>query len=172
MRRVSRPDFDAIEAEVTSPQHEVAHTRRVLFPNRDYWVVHDHVQGDVDHRYEARWHLPTEAEGRVTIVRGSAQTTVSSPVGTLTIPASASVDIEPGWISPSYGILQRAPIVVICATGTAADILTVLSPGDAEVTLDDQTEHGSLRCLVKRGNATDLIQWAAHTDVAWERWNS
>ena len=172
VRRVPREDFDAIEAEVTSPQHEVVHTRRVLFPQREFWVIHDHVRGDTHHRYEARWHLPSEAEGRVTLVRGSNQTTVSTPAGTLTSPSSARVEIEPGWISPTYGILERAPIVVVRATGVQADIVTVLSPGDAEVTLDDHTRLGSLHCLVGRGNTTDLIQWTAHTNVAWERRNS
>jgi Heparinase II/III-like protein/Heparinase II/III N-terminus len=172
VRRVSLAGFDAIEAEVTSPQHEVVHTRRVLFPQREYWVVHDHVHGDVDHRYEARWHLPSEAEGQVTIVRNSHQTTVSTPAGTLTIPASAVVEIEPGWVSPTYGILQQAPIVVVRAEGTEADIVTVLSPGDAAVVLDDFTTHGSLQCWVTRCVRTDLIRWTADTDVAWERRNS
>jgi Heparinase II/III-like protein/Heparinase II/III N-terminus len=169
LRRVSRTNFDAIEAEVTSPLHEVVHTRRVLFPERDYWVVHDHVFGDEDHRYEARWHLPSEAEGRVTVQRCSHQTTVTTPAGNLSISPSAEVELEPGWISPSYGILERAPIVVIRAAGTAADIVTVLSPGDVAVVLDDFTAHGSLQCWVTRGTKTDLIRWAAYTDVAWER---
>jgi hypothetical protein len=169
---VSRSNFDAIEAEVISPVHEVVHTRRVLFPERDYWVVHDHVSGDTDHRYEARWHLPSEAEGRVTIVRNSHQTTVSTPAGTIVVPASLDVDIEPGWISPSYGILDRAPTVVIRAAGAAADIVTVLSPGEVPVVLDDFTAHGSLQCWVTRGTKTDLIRWTAHADVAWERRNS
>ena len=172
VRRVSQTNFDAIEAEVTSPQHEVVHTRRVLFPNREYWVVHDHLRGDHHHHYEARWHLPGEAEGRVTVERKSGRTTVTTPAGTLTVPASATVEIEPGWISPSYGILECAPIVVVRAGGTEADIVTVLSPGESDVDLDDTTERGSLHCVVTRGNTTDLIRWAAHTNVAWERRSS
>jgi Heparinase II/III-like protein/Heparinase II/III N-terminus len=172
IRRVSHEAFDAIEAEVTSPQHEVVHTRRVLFPQREFWVVHDHVRGDTDHRYEARWHLPAEAEGQVTVVRNSNQTTVFTPAGNLVVPAALTVAIEPGWVSPSYGTLHRAPVVVVSAGGTEADIITVLSPGDADVTIDDHTADGTLHCSVRRGTTTDLIQWAAYTDVAWERWST
>ncbi|MEP7112047.1 MAG: alginate lyase family protein [Ilumatobacteraceae bacterium] len=171
IRRVSRQDLDAIEAEVTSPQHEALHTRRVLFLDRDYWLVHDHVRGDTDHLYEARWHLPAEADGKVTVVRNTNQTTVSTPAGSLLIPARLKVEIEPGWVSPGYGLKQPAPIVVLRARGTEADIVTVLSPGKAAVTIDDNTDDGSLHSQVTRGKTTDLIQWAAHTDVAWERWH-
>jgi Heparinase II/III-like protein/Heparinase II/III N-terminus len=171
VRRVSRHDFDAIEAEVTSPQHTAVHGRRVFFLDRNYWVVHDHVHGVTDHLYEARWHLPAEADGRVTVVRNSHQTTVSTPAGHLVIPARLEVEIEPGWVSPTYGLKQSAPVVVVRAHGTEADIVTVLSPGEVQVTIDDHTEGGSLHSLVTRGKTTDRIQWAAHTDVAWERWN-
>ena len=169
VRRESRDDLDAIEAEATSPQHDVLHTRRVLFLGRDYWVVHDHVHGENDHTYEARWHLPADAEGRVTVVPNSNHTVVRTPAGTLVIPAGLAVEIEPGWVSASYGIKEPAPIVVVRATGTQADIVTVLSPGDADVVIDDQSLDGSLHCLVRRGATTDLIQWAPDRGVAWER---
>ncbi len=172
VRRTSRDDFDAIEAEVTSPQHEVVHIRHVLFPAREYWVVHDHVRGDSDHIYEARWHLPAEAEGRVAIECAGHQTVVRSPAGTLLFPASLAVDIEPGWVSSIYGIKDPAPVVVARAHGTEADIVTVLSPGAVAMTIDDQSADGLLRCQVTRGSTTDRIEWAAHTDVAWERWST
>jgi hypothetical protein len=169
VRRLSRPDFDAIEAEVTSPQHEVVHTRRVLFPQREYWIVHDHVFGDTDHRYEARWHLPVEAEGHIAVAHASSHTTVTTPAGTLAIAAPATVDIELGWISPTYGIRHRAPVVVVHASGIEADIVTVLSPGGAGIELADQTARGVLDCLVTRGGATDLVRWSAHTEATWQR---
>jgi Heparinase II/III-like protein/Heparinase II/III N-terminus len=172
IRRVSRDDFDAIEADVTSPQHEVVHTRRVLFPGRAYWVVHDHVRGDTNHRYAARWHLPAEAQGRVNVIEDSNQTTICTPGGRLVVPAGLTVEIEPGWVSPSYGIKHQAPVVVVHAGGLEADIVTVISPGDDEVTIEAHTGDGAIRCLVTRGTTTDLIGWAAYTDVAWERSNT
>lgn len=172
LRRRSLPYFDAVEAEVRSPQHEVVHTRRVLFPHRDYWVIHDHVLGDTEHCYEARWHLPAEAHGRVTIVRNAEQTTVRTPSAVLVVRASLMVEIEPGWVSLSYGVKEPAPVIVVRAHGAEADIVTVLCPGDSPVALDDQTAHGELRCTVSRGDTQDLLEWTAATDVSWERWNT
>lgn len=169
LRRTSRHDFDAIEAEVTSPLHEVVHLRHTLFPQREYWVVHDHMEGNIDHSYEARWHLPAEADGRVDIVHASHQTTVRTPGGSLVFPASLAIDIESGWVSSSYGIKEPAPVVVARAHGKEADLVTVLSPGLATVSIEDQSAHGCLRCQVSRGSTTDLIEWTAYTDVAWER---
>ena len=134
--------------------------------------MHDHLLGDSQHRYEARWHLPAEADGHVSIVRGSDHTVVTTPVGNLTIASPATVEIEPGWISPTYGILQPAPVVVIHASGSEADILTVLSPGDVEVSLVDHTEHGRLHCVVERNGTSDLILWTTPAVLAWERRNA
>ena len=169
LRRRSMRDFDAVEAEVRSPQHEVVHTRRVLFPQRDYWVIHDHVVGDTDHGYEARWHLPADAHGCITITHDANQTTVRTPSAVLVVPASLVVEIEPGWVSLTYGIKEPAPVVVVRAHGAEADIVTVVSPGDSVVALDDQTSHGALRCTVSRGDSRDLLEWTATTDVSWER---
>ncbi len=172
VRRTSRDGFDAIEAEATSPQHDVLHTRHVLFPQREYWVVHDHLRGDTAHRYEARWHLPAEAEGRVAVERTARQTVVRTPAGTLAFPTSVEVEIQPGWVSPSYGIKQPAPVVVVRASGAQADIVSVLSPGVADVTIDDRTTEGVLCCHVSRGINTDLVEWSATTEVGWERWRT
>jgi hypothetical protein len=172
LRRRSLRNFDAVEAEVRSPQHEVVHTRRVLFPHRDYWVIHDHVVGDTDHCYEARWHLPADAHGGISITHDADQTTVRTPSAVLVVPRSLAVEIEPGWVSLAYGIKDPAPVVVVRAHGTEADIVTVVSPGDSVVALDDQTVHGALRCSVTRGDTTDLLEWTAGTDVSWERWSA
>jgi hypothetical protein len=164
--------MDAVEAEAVSPQHEVVHTRRVLFPNREYWVVHDHVRGERNHRFEARWHLPADAESRVRVVRNSKQTTVITPAGRLVAPAWVTVDIEDGWVSPAYGIKHSAPIVVLSTTGTKADIVTVLSPGSTVVTMIDNTLDDTLHCSVLRGESTDVLRWTPDNDVSWERWSA
>jgi hypothetical protein len=169
VRRTSRADFDAIEAEATSPRHEVIHTRRVVFPNRQYWVVHDRLRGDVSHRYEARWHLPADAQGHVAVERSASQTTIRTPAGTIVVPAGLGVGIEPGWVSPSYGVKVPAPVVVVRAAGVWADIVTVLSPGVDAVALDDTTIDGSLCATVTRRGATDRLEWPADGDVAWCR---
>ena len=170
--RTSRYDFDAIEADVTSHQHEVVHTRRVLFPGRDYWVVHDHLSGTTNHRYEARWHLPAEADGHATIERSSTQTTVHTPAGVLVVPAHLDVELEAGWVSPTYGVKHAAPVVVVRTNGIRADIVTVLSPGTQDVTLDDLTSDGSLNARISRETTQDLVQWSTGCDPMWARTRS
>ena len=169
VRRTSLYEFDAIEAEAISPQHEVVHTRHVLFPGREYWVVHDHLQGTAEHRYEARWHLPADAEGRTVVERTPLQTTIVTPAGSLVVPGSLVVEIEPGWVSPSYGIKHPAPVVVVRSVGNEADIVTVLSPGPHVVTIEDHTAGGLLHCDVSRGPGTDHIEWSTASDVVWKR---
>jgi len=169
VRRITTDDLDAIEAEVISPLHEVVHTRHVVFPGRRYWVVHDHLQGTNVHRYQARWHLPACAYGHTTVERSTSQTTIRMPAGTLVVPASIEVEIEPGWVSPRYGVKEPAPVVVLLTTAAVADIVTVLSPGSSVVTLLDRSAGGLLQCTVEHANLFDSIEWSMITDVSWNR---
>ena len=118
----------------------MVHTRHVVFPGRRYWVVHDHLQGTNIHRYQARWHLPACAYGHTTVERCTNQTTIRMPAGTLVVPASIEVEIEPGWVSPRYGVKEPAPVVVLLTTAAVADIVTVVSPGSDAVRLLDRRE--------------------------------
>jgi hypothetical protein len=169
VRRTTGNYFDAIETEATSPIHDAVHTRRVVFPQRDYWVIHDHIAGGSLHRYEARWHLAVEAQDRVKIERTDKQTVVRTPSGTFVVPSGPTVDIEPGWVSPSYGIKHPAPVIVIRATAVNVDIITVVSPGHGPVNIDDQSADGTLRCHVRRGSEVDTIEWSTATPLILQR---
>ena len=56
---------------------------------------------------------------------------VTGPHSTLVVPTGCGhVDLEPGWVSPTYGIKHPAPVVRVTAEGRAdADLLTVITPG-------------------------------------------
>ena len=169
VRRISSEDLDAIEAEVVSPVHEAVHTRQVLFPHRCFWVVHDHLHGRNIHRYEARWHLPADAHGRTSVEPSEHQTRVRMPAGSLVVPASIEVEVEPGWVSPTYGVKQPAPVVVLRATAAVADFVTVLSPGTDLVSIRDQSAGGLLHCTVQRADGFDSFEWSQTTDLIWNR---
>jgi len=169
VRRFGNDELDAIEADVVSPLHEVVHTRHVLFPGRRFWVVHDHLHGRNIHRYEARWHLPAEAQGHTTMQRLAHQTRVCMPAGSLVVPGSIHVDIEQGWISPTYGVKQPAPVVVLRATAAVADFVTVLSPGTEPVLLCDESVGGLLQCTVQRAAVSDRFEWSTATELIWNR---
>ena len=67
---------------------------------------------------------------------------------------------------------HEAPIVVVRADGVHADIVTVLSPGEAAVSIDDLSIDGSLQCQILRDGTTDFIQWSSTDDVVWNRWGT
>ena len=102
----------------------------LTFVDGDHWVVRDQLRSPTEHRYEARWHLPAEAEGHTTLSRvGRGLTVVSAPGVAIEVADQVgSVHIEAGWVSPSYGVKLPAPVVVITAHGGDVDIRTVVRP--------------------------------------------
>jgi hypothetical protein len=145
------------------------HTRHVLFPHRGFWVVHDHLHGRKLHQYEARWHLPADAHEHTSVERSEHQTRICMPAGSLVVPAPIEVEIETGWVSPTYGVKQPAPVVVLRATAAVADFVTVLSPGTDLVSIRDQSAAGLLHCTVQRADVFDSFEWSTTTDLIWNR---
>ena len=52
---------------------------------------------------------------------------MSAP-GLLLLAPHGTVRLADGWVSPSYGRKESAPVVVVAATGTDVDLVTVLLP--------------------------------------------
>lgn len=124
------PGLDVLCGQVHSPAYDAVHTRTVGFVAGEFWIVHDRVRADTPHRYAARWQLAPLAEGRTTAARTNHQTELRSPVGALVVPVGyGAVGVDEGWVAPSYGDKQRAPLVAVRAAGRDADLITVLVPG-------------------------------------------
>jgi Heparinase II/III-like protein len=113
-------DGNALAGEVRSPIYDAIHRRTVRMRAED-WVVEDHVRGG-RHRFDLRWHLPP-GEARVL-----ADGTVLGHGVALRIEGARSVSIEPGWISPRYGVREPAPVVSAVAHGEATKFRTVIAP--------------------------------------------
>ena len=112
MQRLRASGLDVLCGEVSSPEYEAIHRRRILFVDDDYWIVHDALTGSRPHRYDLRFHLAPGAPG----------------VAVLVAP-SWPVALEEGWISASYGLKEAAPIVTATADGVAcAEFFTLLMP--------------------------------------------
>ena len=115
--RETRDGFDILCGEVRSPVYEAVHRRRVIFVDGAYWVIEDVLTGERRHRYDLRFHLaPARLDGAVT----------------LTITGARGICAEEGWISPSYGIKEAAPVLSAVAVGERARFVTLLAP-DARV---------------------------------------
>ena len=119
--RTTRPGLDELVGEAHSPAYEAVHRRRVAFVDERHWVIEDTLTGEGEHRYDLRFHLaPGEAW-----LSGSA---VLGPGVALVIDGADELAIEPGWVSPRYGVRFEAPVVSAVATGRRASFRTEVVP--------------------------------------------
>ena len=185
--RWTSPGLDVLRAEVTSPCYDAVHTRTVAFVDGDYWVVHDRLRAPTPHEYAARWHLaPVRGDGAVELGAGR----VSAP-GLLLLAPHGTLRLTDGWVSPSYGVKESAPVVVVAATGADVDLVTVLLPDrpdatgttgatdatdatdrtratGATVTADCAGDEVTVR-IDRPGVGVDTVRWTGTDDPGWER---
>jgi hypothetical protein len=150
--RCTRPGLDVLRAEVTSPCYDAVHTRTVAFVGGDYWIVHDRLRAPGEHEYAARRHL---APGPASLGDGR----VTAP-GLLLVTAHGRLSVEDGWVSPSYGHKDAAPVAVLSARGADVDLVTVLLPdcAAASVSADCAGERVTVR-VERRGVGVDTVRW-------------
>jgi hypothetical protein len=124
------PGVEVLSGRAVSPCYAAVHTRRILFVTGDCWVVEDQLSAPSEHRYDLRWHLSPEAWGRTDLVAAGGNQVVVSPGLALVFlsPASVSVSVEAGWVSPRYGTKMRAPVVSASTTGPDARFITLIAP--------------------------------------------
>lgn len=126
--RRSEPGLDLLEGQAKSPNYDAVHTRRVLFVGNEYWIVDDELSATNEHRYDLRWHLAPEAWGATELLKIEGHPVVRAPGLALVFPTNPSVDLEPGWVSSSYGSKRRAPVVSASTTGSNARLITLIAP--------------------------------------------
>ena len=136
-KRIASADFlgrrsvsglDLLEGRAESPCYDAVHTRRILFVGDEYWIVEDQLSAEREHLYDLRWHLTPEAMGATEAQKVNGNSVVRAPGVTLVFPGSASVDLEPGWVSPRYGTRLPAPVVSASLRGTHARFVTLIVP--------------------------------------------
>jgi len=100
---------------------------------------------------------------------------VSAP-GLLLLAPHGTVRLADGWVSPSYGHKEAAPVAVVSATGTDVDLVTVLLPACAEasVTVDcaagGSGDGDTVTVRVDRpGIGVDTITCGGTQNPVWER---
>ena len=157
--------LDVVIARATSPQYDAVHTRTLALVDGDYWMIHDRLDAPSEHDYVLRWHLDHTADGATELVVAGGLAVAITPTCTLTIPARTGrdgvhVDIEPGWVSPTYGVKHPAPVVRVTTPRAANTVfVTVVVPGrraPVAVTLDG-------------GDPTTVsVRWDDHIDrISW-----
>jgi uncharacterized heparinase superfamily protein len=170
--RKSAPGFDVLEGRVDSPCYDAIHTRRVFFIADEYWLIEDRLSADREHRYDLRWHLSPDAQGSTELLDGDRETVVLAPGLALVVAGAAGAQLEPGWISPRYGVKRSAPVVDVFAHAADASFLTVVSPlthGRAAPRLNvtsvgspsPQATIASVETTNDSGVARDTVAWSA-----------
>jgi hypothetical protein len=163
LERRSAPGLDVIVGEATTTCYEARHTRRVAFVADAYWILEDRLRGERPHRYDLRFHLGAEAQGRVSVERAGDAHVVRAPGVALVIAGGAAPAIEPGWVSPDYGIRLDAPVVSVVADGapdaTFTTVVMPLADGDPAPGLEVGAEGEVTVARVTHDGRSDTVKW-------------
>jgi hypothetical protein len=168
--------LDVLWGEVVSPCYDAVHQRRILFVAREYWIIEDRLIATRQHRYDLRFHLPSEASGRAAVYGGAHPAAWAPGIG-LVFGAPHDIALEHGWLSSAYGIKEPAPVVVVTeraardvrfitlavplAAGTPLPKMRVRTGERAPVTVVEIEGLG--RC------ARDVVSWNDTGDAAVTR---
>src|SRR5262249_55059199 len=93
-----------------------------------YWLIEDLLAGWADHRYDLRYHLAPEAADACELALEDGLATLTAPGLALVVGGAAEASLEPGWISPLYGVPARAPGLLASAHAAGARFLSVVMP--------------------------------------------
>jgi hypothetical protein len=167
--RWSSAGLDVVRAEVRSPNYDAVHVRTLALVDDDFWIVHDRLRAPSPHSYVARWHLAPAAQDAtsLSVIDGS-YSSVSLPGGRIVIPAGCGVvDLEDGWVAPTYGVKLPAPVVTVTAAGVNdADLLTVIVPGETEIQATATCREDRVEVVVTRPGSEHVIWWLTDSSVA------
>ena len=127
---ISRPGFDYLHGIARSHEYPVVHERKILFVNGEYWVVCDILRADKTHNYDLLFHLAATAQNKVSLDFDRHCFSVDAPHLVMMQPMhqSTSVSLEGGYISPTYGVKQEAPVIKFNQQDAECCFYTVLYP--------------------------------------------
>ena len=151
--RTTTPNLDVLRGEVSSPAYEALHARTVLFVRDAYWLVEDVLEGDVEHRYDLRFHLAADAAS----LDGAR---VTAPGLVLEIAGADEVALEPGWVAPSYGVRRAAVVVSALRAARSACFTTLIAPVVAGGDAPRLVACARGRAEIATGRGRDVLTWS------------
>jgi Heparinase II/III N-terminus/Heparinase II/III-like protein len=127
---ISRPGFDYLHGIARSHEYPVVHERKILFVNSEYWVICDVLRANDAHNYDLLFHLAASAQAKVSLNSDQHCFYVDAPHLVMVQPVhqSATVLLEGGYISSTYGVKQEAPVVKFNQQSAECSFYTVLYP--------------------------------------------
>lgn len=151
---ISRNHFDYLQGVAHSPLYSAIHERSILFVMGEYWLIFDNLRDDKIHEYCLHYHLSPQIDGCPNLIRNADSIRVESSNLIMLLPYDGSngikVDIETGFVSPTYGLKHEAPIINIGCFDRSARFNTILYP------FKDKAPRLRLKKL-SSGNEPDLI---------------
>jgi heparinase II/III-like protein len=153
IERLSAPNFDLVCGRVTSPAYDAIHTRFVFFIADEYWVIVDHLKGELPHDYNLRFHLAPEAMNHTAIRKHHGNNAVIAPGIALIFPSCNQPQLEPGWVAPLYGQKFSAPVVSVRTKAVEAAFFTLVMPQE----LNDPVP--AFRLLTEKSTCLDRISF-------------
>jgi len=156
---VTTSHFDYVHGIARSHEYTATHERKIFFAAHDYWVLCDHLEDEIEHDYCLRFHLSPEAQGSISSWRGPHAQFVDSPNLLLVqIDADADFRVDPGYISPTYGIKHPVPTLAYDRRGRHVLFTTLLLPYRDKpplvdiIPLQPQSEASTaFHCLLRTG---------------------
>ncbi|ESS67573.1 heparinase II/III-like protein [Methyloglobulus morosus KoM1] len=127
---ISQLGFDYLHGIAHSHEYPVVHERKILFIKGEYWVICDVLRADDVHNYDLLFHLAASAQGKVSISCDKQSFSVDAPNLVMIQPVrqSATVSLEGGYVSPTYGIKQDAPVLKFNQHRAECSFYTVIYP--------------------------------------------
>ncbi len=127
---ISRPGFDYLHGISSSHEYPITHERKILFVNGEYWLICDVLRANEVHSYDQLFHLSSLAQKKISLSSDLKTLIVDAPNLVMVQPVlgSATVSLEGGYISPTYGIKQEAPVIKFNQQGADCCFYTLLYP--------------------------------------------
>ncbi len=124
--------FGYVCATATSAEYDAVHTRHIAFLFGEYWLVVDRLQAPGPHRYDLRFQLGEQAQGRCALHERGGLAWLQSPGLVLAFDADPRDrrEIEPSFVSYDYGARLDAPRVRVTREGRHAWFHTLLWPDE------------------------------------------
>lgn len=128
---------DWIMGTAVSREYRPRHTRALVFMQREYVVLLDHVAIDdaQQHTCASRIHLAAEWLGKIAMqpIQGGVIARAADWTIAISSPTEdQSVHLEQGWVSKTYGVKERAPVLTTPIVASQSPTLcTLLIPGSA-----------------------------------------
>jgi uncharacterized heparinase superfamily protein len=173
------PLLDVLHGRCESQAYEAVHDRTIVFVDRRYWIVGDALSAPQPFDAVLNFQLASQAQGATRFDINERSASWQCPGLQIVQPLldGHHASVEPGWVSPTYGVKHAAPRCVTRAHGNdIAFDSVIVADEEARLEFRTRTVHGqwggAARALCIRWieQARDEDLWLHVRDVSDDTW--